>query len=137
MKGVDFGVGDSGGDLVRSLELLDSSFFGGLGLRGLVGAFPGGRVQSVKFAPDASIVGGDEVGARVESPGDRSVREHELDDRTCHLVLHGVADEVAARHVKVLWNGDLLDVAEDVFGRRLTGDMGHSLADSDDDDSSC
>lgn len=81
MKGVDFSVGDSGGDLVRSLELLDSSFFGGLGLRGLVGAFPGGWVHSVKFAPDASIVGGDEVGARVESSGDRSVREHELNPR--------------------------------------------------------
>ena len=137
MKGVDFGVGDSGGDLVRSLELLDSSFFGGLGLRGLVGAFPGGRVLSVKLAPDASIVGGDEVGARVESSGDRSVRVHEFDNRTCHLVLHSVADEVAARHAKVLRKGDLFDVAEDVFGRRLTGDMGHSLAESDDDDSSC
>ena len=137
MKGVDFGVGDFGGDLVRSLELLESSFSGGLSLGGLVGTFPGVRVQTVEFAPDASIIGGDEVGARVESSGNRSVREHELNDRTCHLVLHGVADEVAARHVKVLWNGDLLDVAEDVFGRRFTGDMGHSLADSDDDDSSC
>ena len=137
MKGVDFGVGDSGGDLVRSLELLDSSFFGGLSLRGLVGTFPGVRVQSVKFAPDASIVGGDEVGARVESSGDRSAREHELNDRTCHFVLHGVADEVAARHVEVLWNGNLLDVTEDVFNRRFAGDMGHSLADSDDDDPSC
>ena len=137
MEGVDFGVGDSGGDLVRSLELLESGFSGGLSLRGLVGSFPGVRVHTVKFAPDAPIVGGDEVGARVESSGDLGVREHELDYRTCHLVLHGVADEVAARHVKALRDGDLFDVAEDVFDRRFAGEMGHSLADSDDDDSTC